>query len=106
MSRRTRPENRVLTKDADTGPEASSKDFANAEISASSFELPLRLCLSLDGFPSGELVVTAVAVITSHVIELESRAGVLEMIVCNTRDEKPARQERCRCGWIKRVCGA
>lgn len=43
------------------------------------------------------VVVTAVAVITSHVIELMSRAGVLDTAVCNTRAGEPARQARCPC---------
>ena len=43
------------------------------------------------------VVVTAVAVITSHVIELVRRSGVLEMIECNAGKEAPARQERCPC---------
>jgi hypothetical protein len=43
-------------------------------------------------------VVTVVAVITSHVIELVSRAGVLEMIGRHTREKEPARQARCPCG--------
>jgi hypothetical protein len=39
-------------------------------------------------------VVTVVAVITSHVIELVSRSGVLEVIVCNASGEEKARQRR------------
>lgn len=44
------------------------------------------------------VVITAVAVITSHVIELVSRAGVLNIAVGNIRRERPARQARCPCG--------
>jgi hypothetical protein len=44
------------------------------------------------------VVITVVAFITSHVIELVRRSGVLEMIECNASEEEPARQERCPCG--------
>ena len=67
--------------------------------------LPVSASLWTDLSPAN-IVITAVAVITSHVIELVSRAGILEMIVCNTREEEPARQERCPCSQIKQVCGA
>ena len=43
------------------------------------------------------VVITAVAVITSHVIELASRTGVLEMTLRNTRKVHPAEQKRCPC---------
>jgi hypothetical protein len=59
--------------------------------------LPVSASLWTDLSPAN-VVVTAVAVITPHVIELMSRSGVLEMIVCNTREEEPARQARCPCG--------
>jgi hypothetical protein len=59
--------------------------------------LPVSASLWTDLSPAN-VVVTAVAVITSHVIELVSRSGVLEMIVCNAGEEEPAQQERCPCG--------
>jgi hypothetical protein len=58
---------------------------------------PIASSLWTDLSPAN-VAVTAVAVITSHVIELMSRAGVLEMTVCNTREKEPARQMRCPCG--------
>jgi hypothetical protein len=64
---------------------------------------PVSASLWTDLSPAN-VVVTAVAVITSHVIELVSRAGVL--VVCNLSEEEPARHERCPCGWINEVCGA
>jgi len=48
-------------------------------------------------FSPANVVVTAVAIITSHVIELVSRSGVSEMIGCNISKEEPARQQRCPC---------
>jgi hypothetical protein len=48
-------------------------------------------------FSPANVVVTAVAVITSHVIELVSRAGVLEIVACSARKEEPARRVRCPC---------
>lgn len=59
--------------------------------------LPVTASLWTDLSPAN-IVVTALAVITSHVIELVSRAGVLEMIVGNAGEEEPARQNRCPCG--------
>jgi hypothetical protein len=56
--------------------------------------IPVSVSLWTDLSPAN-VVVTAVAVITSHVIDLVSRAGVLEMVVCNTRVKEPARQARC-----------
>jgi hypothetical protein len=45
-------ENRVLTNDVDTEPEAPNKDLENGKSSPSSFEPRSRRCLSLDGsFP-------------------------------------------------------
>jgi hypothetical protein len=41
--------------------------------------------------------VAVIAVITSHVVELVNRAGVLGMIWHYTREVEPARQERCPC---------
>jgi hypothetical protein len=43
LSRGVEPvqKNRILTKDVDTGPKASNKDFANGEIFPSSFESPV-----------------------------------------------------------------
>ena len=58
---------------------------------------PVTASLWTDLSPAN-VVVTAVAVITSHVIELVSRAGVLEVIVGNTGKEGPVRQNRCPCG--------
>jgi hypothetical protein len=57
--------------------------------------LPISASLWTDLSPAN-VVVTVVAVITSHVIELVNRAGVL--VACNTREEQPARHERCPCG--------
>jgi hypothetical protein len=57
---------------------------------------PVSAALWTDLSPAN-VVVTAVAIITSHVIELASRSGVSEMIGCNTSKEKPARQQRCPC---------
>lgn len=57
---------------------------------------PVAASLWTDLSPAN-VVVTAVAVITSHVIELVSRAGVLEMVVRNIRKQEPARQVRCPC---------
>jgi hypothetical protein len=57
--------------------------------------LPVSASLWTDLSPVN-IVVTAVAVITSHVIELVSRAGVL--VACGTSKEQPARHERCPCG--------
>jgi hypothetical protein len=54
---------------------------------------PVSASLWTDHSPANG-VVTAVAIITSHVIELVSRSGVSEMIGCNTSKEEPARQ-RC-----------
>ena len=59
--------------------------------------LPVSDSLWTDLSPAN-VVVTAVAVITSHVIELVSRAGVLEMSVRDTGKGEPARQARCPCG--------
>jgi hypothetical protein len=59
--------------------------------------LPITASLWMDLSPAN-VVVTVVAVITSHVIELVSRAGVLEMIGRHTREKEPARQARCPCG--------
>ena len=56
--------------------------------------IPVSASLWADLSPAN-VAFTAVAVITSHVIDLVSRAGVLEMVVCNTRVEEPARQARC-----------
>jgi hypothetical protein len=54
---------------------------------------PVSASLWADLSPAN-VAVTAVAVITSHVIDLVSRAGVLEMVVRNIRVEEPARQAR------------
>jgi hypothetical protein len=59
--------------------------------------LPVSASLWTDLSPAN-VVVTAVAAITSHVIEQVSRSGILEMIVCNTSEKAPARQARCPCG--------
>jgi hypothetical protein len=59
--------------------------------------VPVLTSLWTDLSPAN-VVVTAAAVITSHVIELVSRSGVLEIVACNTRKEEPARQVRCPCG--------
>jgi len=56
--------------------------------------IPVSASLWTDLSPAN-IAVTAVAVITSHVIDLVSRAGVLEMAVRNTRMGEPARQARC-----------
>ena len=57
---------------------------------------PVSASLWTDLSPAN-VVITAVAIITSHVIELVSRAGVLEIVVRNTRKEDPARQVGCPC---------
>ena len=57
---------------------------------------PVSASLWTDLSPANVLG-TAVAIITSHVIELVSRSGVSEMIGCNTSKEEPARQQRCPC---------
>jgi hypothetical protein len=59
--------------------------------------LPGSASLWTDLSPAN-VAVTAVAIITSHVIELVSRSDVLEMIVRNASEEEPALQERCPCG--------
>jgi hypothetical protein len=56
--------------------------------------LPVSASLWTDLSPAN-VVVTMVAVITSHVIELVSRSGVLEMIRSNANEKAPARHERC-----------
>jgi len=55
--------------------------------------IPVSASLWTDLSPAN-IAVTAVAVITSHVIDLVSRAGVLEMVVRNIRVEEPARRVR------------
>ena len=55
--------------------------------------IPVSASLWADLSPAN-VAVTAVAVITSHVIDLVSRAGVLEMVVRNIRVEEPARRVR------------
>jgi ACR3 family arsenite efflux pump ArsB len=50
------------------------------------------------------VMVAGVAVITSHVIELVSRSGVLKMIVCNTSEKDPALPQRSPYGEVKEVC--
>lgn len=67
--------------------------------------LPVSAWLWTDLSPAN-VVVTAVAVITSHVIELVSRAGVLEIVGGNTSKEEPARRIGCPCCEIKQACGA
>jgi hypothetical protein len=57
---------------------------------------PVSASLWTDLSPAN-VVVTAAAIITSHVIELASRIGVSEMIGCTTSKEEPARQQRCPC---------
>jgi hypothetical protein len=57
---------------------------------------PVSASLWTDLSPAN-VAVTAVAIITSHVIELVSRSGVSGMIGCNTGKEEPARQQRCPC---------
>jgi hypothetical protein len=57
--------------------------------------LPVSASLRTDLSPAG-VVVTAVAVITSHVIEPVSRASVL--VACKIGENEPARQARCPCG--------
>jgi len=55
--------------------------------------IPVSASLWADLSPAN-VAFTAVAVITSHVIDLVSRAGVLEMVVRNIRVEEPARRVR------------
>ena len=57
--------------------------------------LPVSASLWTALSPAG-VVVTAVAVITSHVIEPVSRASVL--VACKIGENEPARQARCPCG--------
>jgi hypothetical protein len=56
--------------------------------------LPVSASLWTDLSPAN-IVGTAIAITTSRVIELVSRAGVLEMEVGNTREEELVRQVRC-----------
>jgi hypothetical protein len=56
--------------------------------------IPVSASLWADLSPAN-VAVAAVAVITSHVIDLVSRAGILETVVRNIRVEEPARQARC-----------
>lgn len=60
-------------------------------------QLPVSVSLWTDLSPVN-IVIAAIAVITSYVIELVSRAGVLEMAVSSTREDEPGRQVRCPCG--------
>jgi hypothetical protein len=57
---------------------------------------PVSASLWTDLSPAN-VVLIVVAIITSHVIELVNRPGVLGMIVCNASEEEPVRQQRCPC---------
>jgi hypothetical protein len=58
--------------------------------------LPVSASLWTDLSPAN-VVVTTVAVITSHVIELVRRLGLLEMVMRNTGKEERTRHARCPC---------
>ncbi len=75
--------NQVLTKDVDTGSKqrtriAQMERFILRHLSS----LPVSASLWTDLSPAN-VVVTTVAVITLHVIELVRRSGLLEMVVRN-----------------------
>jgi hypothetical protein len=57
---------------------------------------PVSASLWTDLSPAN-VVVTAAAIITSHVIELVRGSGVLEMTVRNSSHEELVRQEKCPC---------
>jgi hypothetical protein len=58
--------------------------------------LPVSASLWMDLSPAN-VVVTTVAVITLHVIELVRRSGLLEIVACYTSKEERTRHVRCPC---------
>jgi len=58
--------------------------------------IPVSASLWADLSPAN-VAFTAVAVITSHVIELVRRSGLFEMVVRNTSREERTRHARCPC---------
>ena len=85
----------MRTRDVGAGPGhririSSMERFILRQLS----RFPVSASLWMDLSPAN-VVGAAVAIITSHVIDLVSRAGVLEMAVRNTRMGEPARQARC-----------
>jgi len=60
-------------------------------------QVPISASLWTDLSPAN-VVVTAVAIITSYVIELMSRSGVLKIMVCYAGERGSSRRERCPCG--------
>jgi len=58
---------------------------------------PISASLWTDLSPAN-VVVTAVVIITSHVIELVSRSGLSRIVVCYPSEQGSSRQKRCPCG--------